>query len=219
MPLSEITATSEVPPPISITMQPRGSCTASPAPIAADIGSSIRKTSRAPAPAADSLMARRSTWVEPQGTQMSTRGLGRKRRDSCTLWMKYCSIFSVTVKSAMTPSFIGRIAVMFCGVRPSICLASSPTATTDLGSAGALVTDRHHRGLIEHDPLAAGIDQRVGGAKIDRQIVGEHPTNASEKHQVATFQGMRNARAREASWRRGPFGIRHRVHWLIGRLI
>ncbi len=78
-------------------------------------------------------MARRSTWVEPQGTQISTRGLGRIIRLSCTLWMKYWSIFSVTVKSAMTPSLSGRMAVMFWGVRPSICLASSPTAATDLG--------------------------------------------------------------------------------------
>ena len=80
--------------------------------------------------AADSLIARRSTWVEPQGTQISTRGLGRMIFDSCTLWMKYCSIFSVTVKSAMTPSFMGRMAVMFSGVRPSIFLADSPTAAT-----------------------------------------------------------------------------------------
>jgi hypothetical protein len=61
------------------------------------------------------LIARRSTWVEPQGTQISTRGLGRIRRDSCTLWMKYWSIFSVTVKSAITPSFSGRMAVMLPG--------------------------------------------------------------------------------------------------------
>ena len=101
--------------------------------MAAAMGSSIRNTSRAPAPAADSLMARRSTWVEPPGTQISTRGLGRMKRDSWALWMKYCNIFSVTVKSAMTPSFMGRMAVMFWGVRPSICLASSPTATTVLG--------------------------------------------------------------------------------------
>ena len=42
--------------------------------------------------------------------------------------MNCFSICSVTVKSAMTPSFIGRIAVMLPGVRPSICLAASPTS-------------------------------------------------------------------------------------------
>src|SRR5205809_890726 len=44
--------------------------------------------------------------------------------------MKYVSIFSVTVKSAMTPSFMGRMATILPGVRPSISLASLPTAST-----------------------------------------------------------------------------------------
>src|SRR5882762_7944331 len=44
--------------------------------------------------------------------------------------MKCCSIFSVTSKSAMTPSFIGLIATMLPGVRPSMSLASLPTAST-----------------------------------------------------------------------------------------
>ena len=36
------------------------------------------------------------------------------------------------MKSAITPSFIGRTVVMWPGVRPSICLASLPTAATAL---------------------------------------------------------------------------------------
>src|SRR5262252_8164260 len=44
--------------------------------------------------------------------------------------MKCVSIFSVTLKSAMTPSFIGLIATTLPGVRPSISFASLPTATT-----------------------------------------------------------------------------------------
>jgi len=59
---------------------------------------------------------------------MMMRGLGWNILESCTFLMKYLSICSVTVKSAITPSFIGRIAFMLPGVRPSICLASSPTA-------------------------------------------------------------------------------------------
>src|SRR5271157_1265521 len=39
---------------------------------------------------------------------------------------------SVTLKSAMTPSFIGLMATMLPGVRPSISLASLPTASTSL---------------------------------------------------------------------------------------
>src|SRR3974390_2319729 len=44
--------------------------------------------------------------------------------------MKYVSIFSVTLKSAITPSFIGLIAPTLPGVRPSMSFASRPTATT-----------------------------------------------------------------------------------------
>ncbi len=131
-----MTATSEVPPPISSTMAPRASCTGMPAPIAAAIGSSTRNTSRAPAPSADSLMALRSTWVELQGTQTSTRGLGRRKREVCTLRMKCCSIASVMLKSAMTPSFSGRTVRMLPGVLPSICLAAVPTAATCCGPPG-----------------------------------------------------------------------------------
>src|SRR5579862_7373988 len=44
--------------------------------------------------------------------------------------MKYVSIFSVTLKSAITPSFMGLMATTLPGVRPSMSLASRPTATT-----------------------------------------------------------------------------------------
>ena len=95
MPLREITATSEVPPPTSSTIEPRASCTGRPAPTAAAIGSYTVSTLRAPAPSALSLIARFSTWVEPNGTHTSTRGLGLSRRLPCTFLMKNCSIFSV----------------------------------------------------------------------------------------------------------------------------
>ena len=95
MPLSDSTATSLVPPPMSSTIEPRASCTGSPAPTAAAIGSLTIATLRAPAPSADSRIARRSTWVEPNGTHTSTRGEGFRKRLPCTLLMKYCSIFSV----------------------------------------------------------------------------------------------------------------------------
>ena len=77
---------------------------------------------------AASRIARRSTCVEPQGTQMMMRGEGEKRRDWWTFLMNCFNICSVTVKSAITPSFIGRIAVMLPGVLPSIIFASLPTA-------------------------------------------------------------------------------------------
>ena len=111
MPPSEITATSVVPPPISTTSDPDGSVTGSPAPIAAAIGSSISCTRRAPALSALSWMARRSTAVEPDGTQMTISGEAKLRR-LCTLRMKCLIISSATSKSAMTPSRSGRLAVM-----------------------------------------------------------------------------------------------------------
>ena len=113
---------------MSTTMLPLASLTGRPAPMAAAIGSSIRNTWLAPAASADSLIARRSTWVEPQGTQMMMRGLGASSVDGCTMRMNCLSICSVTSKSAITPSFIGRIASMLPGTLPSICLASRPTA-------------------------------------------------------------------------------------------
>ena len=48
----------------------------------------------------------------------------------CAFVMKCRSIFSAISKSAITPSFIGRMAMMLPGVRPSIFLASAPTANT-----------------------------------------------------------------------------------------
>ena len=56
-------------------------------------------------------------------------GLANERR-LCTLRMKCLIISSATSKSAITPSRIGRIASMLPGVRPSIILASLPTAST-----------------------------------------------------------------------------------------
>ena len=126
-----MTATSVVPPPMSTTMLQVGSVIGSPAPMAAAMGSSIRNTSRAPADSADSRTARFSTWVMPDGTAMMIRGRTKVRR-LCTLWMKWRSMASVTSKSAMTPSRIGRMATMLPGVLPSIFLASMPTASTRL---------------------------------------------------------------------------------------
>ena len=77
MPPSEITAISLVPPPISTIIEPLGSFTGKPAPIAAAIGSSINETFLAPAANAESCIALRSTGVEPVGTQIIIRGLAK----------------------------------------------------------------------------------------------------------------------------------------------
>ena len=129
MPASEITAMSVVPPPMSTIMLPEGSVIGMPAPMAAAIASSTRCTSLAFARYALSLTARFSTCVISDGTPMTMRGRTHTFR-LCAFLMKYVSIFSVTSKSAMTPSFIGLIATILPGVRPSISFASRPTAST-----------------------------------------------------------------------------------------
>ena len=125
----EITATSVVPPPISTIILHMGSETGRPAPIAAAMGSSIRKTLRAPADSAASITARFSTGVIPDGTAITIRDLTNLRLP-CTLSIKWRSIASVTSKSAITPSRIGRIATMLPGVFPNMFFASRPTAKT-----------------------------------------------------------------------------------------
>jgi hypothetical protein len=66
--------------------------------------------------------------VEPQGTQMMMRGLGVSSDRGCTILMNCLIICSVMTKSAITPSFMGRMASMFPGTLPSMALASRPTA-------------------------------------------------------------------------------------------
>jgi hypothetical protein len=73
-----------VPPPISTTIDPIGSVTGMSAPIAAAIGSSISHTREAPALEAASRIARRSTVVEPEGTQITISGQRGKRRGPWT---------------------------------------------------------------------------------------------------------------------------------------
>ena len=83
-------------------------------------------TSFAPADCAESRTARFSTSVIPLGTHTITFGLTRNRCRSMIVLRKKRSIFSVTSKSAITPSLSGRTARMPSGVRPSMRFASRP---------------------------------------------------------------------------------------------
>ena len=91
-------------------MLPLGLSISTPAPKAAAIGSSINLTTLAPADRADSLIARFSTCVAFDGTQTRTLGLGDNIELLETFLIKCCNIFSVTLKSAITPSLRGLIA-------------------------------------------------------------------------------------------------------------
>ncbi len=136
-----MTATSVVPPPMSTMRLPDGSLTGRPAPIAAAIGSSMRPAQRAPALRAASRTARFSTSVTPDGMPSSIRGRAIVPTRSWTLSTKYLIICSVTSKSLMTPSRSGRTAMMLAGVRPTIRLASAPTARTRFVLASIATTD------------------------------------------------------------------------------
>ena len=127
MPPSERIPISVVPPPISTIIEPAASSIGKPAPKAAAIGSSIKCTLAAPAANAESKIALRSTWVEPPGTQITTRG-GTKDRPSVAFLINIPSIRSVITKSAITPSLIGRTISILRGARPCIFFASVPTA-------------------------------------------------------------------------------------------
>ena len=130
IPPKEITAISEVPPPISTIIEPTASCTGMRTPMAAAIGSSTKYTSRAPAFLAASSTARFSTSVTPDGIPITTRGRASTEKTfSCTLRIKYFNISSVTSKSDTTPATKGRVATICAGVRPTMRLASSPIAT------------------------------------------------------------------------------------------
>ncbi len=82
-----MTATSVVPPPMSTIMLPVGSVIGRPAPIAAAIACSTRKTSEAPARSAESCTARFSTCVMSDGTEMTMRGRTNSERP-CAFLMK-----------------------------------------------------------------------------------------------------------------------------------
>ena len=119
---------------------------------------------------------------------MMMRGEGEKRRESCTFLMNCLSICSVTVKSAMTPSFIGRMTVM----RPAPCrafpwLPCRPPGWSSWHS-GRLQADGDDRRLVEDDALAAHVDQRVGGTEVDGEVVGE--VFAEEAEHVLEIPGL-----------------------------
>ena len=67
----------------------------------------------------------------------------------------------------MTPSFIGRTAVMWPGRAAQHVLGLDADRDDDFAAARGLVLHCDDRGLVEHDAPLAHVDQRVGGSKID----------------------------------------------------
>jgi len=46
-----------------------------------------------------------------------------------------------------------------------------------------ILADRHDRRFTKNNPLISHIDKRVGGTKVNRQIIGEPAQNAIPNHQ------------------------------------
>ena len=185
MPPSEITATSDVPPPMSTTMLPVGSPTGRPAPIAAAIGSSIRYAWRAPADRQASSTARFSTPVTPDG---------HADDDARVRPAVLVHLLDEVAQHLLGHVEVGDHAVLqrpdgarSCpGVRPSIRLASMPTAWTSPVRESIATTRR----LGQHDAAAAHVDERVGGAEVDRHVTAAEAGEVREEaHAWATGRG------------------------------
>ncbi len=114
IPPREMTAISVVPPPMSTTIFPLGASTSSPIPRADAIGSKIKYTSLPPACSDESRTALISTSVLPDGIPTTIFMFGVKIDFLLllTCLMNPLIIISAALKSAITPSFIGRTVLM-----------------------------------------------------------------------------------------------------------
>ena len=176
MPPRLMTATSVVPPPMSTIRLPDGSLTGRPAPIAAAIGSSIRRAQRAPALSAASRTARFSTSVTPDGMPSSIRGRGISPTRSWTLLdevldhlLGHVEVADDAVAERPDRDDVGR--------RP----ADHPLRLgPDREDPLRLRVDRDDRRLAHHDPAVADVDQRVGGPEVDPDVAGEEAEEAVE---------------------------------------
>ena len=84
---------------------------------------------------------------------------------------------------------------MLPGVRPSISLASLPTASTFLGPCDRRLHGDDAR-LVRDDAAALDERQRRGRPEVDGQVVGKHSVDPIEEHGVSV---RRRAVARAAS--------------------
>jgi len=60
-------------------------------------------------------------------------------------------------------------------------------------------TDRHHRGLVQHDATVTHINQRIGGTEVDREIGGKILGEKLEHGGSDTRESGRNGRKNKGS--------------------
>ena len=176
MPPSEITATSVVPPPMSTISEPDGSDTGSPAPIAAAIGSSIRRAQRAPELSAASRTARFSTSVTPDGMPSSIRGRGIRPTRSCTLFDEVLDHLLGHVEVADDP--VAQRADRDDRGRRAAHHALRLGA--DGEDALGLGVDRDDGRFGDDDPPVPHVHERVGCAEVDPDVAGEEAEETVE---------------------------------------
>ena len=167
MPFSEMTATSEVPPPMSSTIEPRASCTGRPAPTAAAIGSGTISTLRAPAPFGRFLDG---APLDLGGTEGHAHQHPRARAQEA---------IAVHLLDEVLQHFfgVGEIRddpVLHRPNRRDVARGAAqhvfgldPDGDDDLAAARRFVLHCDDRGFVEHDAALAHVNQRVGGSKID----------------------------------------------------
>ena len=184
MPPSEITPTSVVPPPMSTTIEPVASATGRPAPIAAAIGSSIRYTWRGAG--AERRFADRAALDlgRAAGHADDDARAGREQP-------RVVHLLDELLEHLLGDGEVGDHAVLHRADGGDVArrlaehLLGRHADRLDrlLGVGPAFGANGDHRGLVQHDALAAHVDQGVGGAEVDRQIVGEVGAQETE-HRV-----------------------------------
>ena len=170
MPAREMTATSVVPPPpISTTMLEVGSVMGRSAPMAAAIGSSIRKTSRAPAHSPLFHLGDAGGHADDNAgadQPAAVVDLGNEVPKHC---FRHFKIRDDAILHGTDGHDIAR------------CTAKHPLGFAAHGQhlvvAAIVAFDRDHGRFPQNDTLALDVDAGVGGSKIDCQIVRKESQN------------------------------------------
>ena len=163
-PPSEMSATSEVPPPMSTTMFPSGSLMGSPAPMAAAMGCSMRWASAAPARRAASVTARFSTAVMADGhADDHPRPVEAVHADPLQQQPDH----------ALGDLEVGDGALAQRPDRDDVA-RGAPDHLPGLVAHGQHVlgpaVERDHGGLVQDDALTAHVHERVRRAEIDGEV-------------------------------------------------
>ncbi len=167
IPPREMTATSVVPPPMSTTMFPVGSCTGSPAPIAAAIGSSMMYAFRAPAYSAASMTARLLDSGDPRRDADDHPGLCEPALVDPLDEVAEHLLADLEVRDHPVFERTYRLDV---ARRP----ADHPLRLcTDCERPAVFDVHGHDGRLVQDDPASTHVDEGVRGAEVDGHIATE----------------------------------------------